>query len=97
MFDKGYKGYGLNVWGKDGGNNDWLVMIIILMKWCVAYHATNLKFVQSILETKLQPGTEQWHEKEDDLNHPGQKVGIGVYCSPDIKELKVMEEFQLMV
>ena len=72
-------------------------MIIILMKQCVAYHATNLKFVQSILETKLQPGTEQWHEKEDDLNHPGQKVGIGVYCSPDIKELKVMEEFQLMV
>ena len=38
------------------------------------------------METKLQPRTKQWHEKEDDLNHPGQKVGKGVYCSPDIKE-----------
>ncbi len=84
---KGYKGYGLNVWEKyDGGNNDWLAHDNNPNEWCVAYHATNLKFVQSILETKLQPGTEQWHEKEDDLNHPGQKVGKGVYCSPDIKE-----------
>ena len=38
------------------------------------------------METKLQPRTKQWHEKEDDLNHPRQKVGKGVYRSLDIKE-----------
>ena len=84
---KGYVGHGLNVWGKyDGGNNDWLAYDNNPNEWCVAYHATNLEYAQSIMETELKKGTAQAYKDDYDLNHPGQKVGEGVYCSPDIKE-----------
>ena len=84
---KGYIGHGLNVWGRyDGGNNDWLAMNGNSNEWCVAYHATNLKYAQSIMETRLKEGQAQVHANAEDLNHPGKKVGRGVYCSPDINE-----------
>ena len=84
---KGYVGHGLNVWDRyDNKNNDWLAYDNNPNEWCVAYHATNLKFAKSIMETSLQPGNAQVHEKAWDLNHPGQRVGKGVYCSPDISE-----------
>ena len=84
---KGYVGHGLNVWGKyDGGNNDWLAYDNNPNEWCVAYHATNLQNVQSIMETELKKGSGQAYKDDYDLNHPGQKVGEGVYCSPFIEE-----------
>ena len=84
---KGYIGHGLNVWGKyDGGNNDWLAKDNNPNEWCVGYHGTNLQFLQSILENKLKPGLCQAHQHDEDINHPGEKVGIGVYCVQDIIE-----------
>ena len=84
---KGYVGHGLKVWGEyDGGNNDWLGMENKPNEWWVAYHATNLQYTKSIMENGLQAGNAQVHENAFDLNHPGKKVGRGVYCSPDINE-----------
>ena len=41
------------------------------------------KGIKSILETNLRPGGGQAYASHDDANHPGHKVGKGVYCSPD--------------
>ena len=70
----------------DGGNNDWLAMNGNSNEWCVAYHATNLKYAKSIMETNLKEGLHQNHEFAEDLNHSWKKVGRGVYCSPEINE-----------
>jgi hypothetical protein len=84
---KGYVGHGLNVWGKyDRGNNDWLAYDNNPNEWCIAYHGTWMVRVKSILETGLNKGYRQMYKDDDDLNHPGQKVGECVYCSPYIEE-----------
>ena len=89
----GWIGYGLNVLNKyDNGNNDWLACNGRPGEWCIAYHGAcngqssdNVKKgVKSILETNLRPGGGQACKNHNDLNHPGQKVGIGVYCSPSL-------------
>jgi hypothetical protein len=87
---KGYVGHGLKVMDKyDGGNNDWLDFNNNPNEWCVAYHATNLKFAESIMENGLKAGSRQLYERSDDINHPGKKVGKGVYFSPDICETEI--------
>ena len=35
------------------------------------------------METNLRPGGGQAYANHNDANHPGQKVGKGVYCSPE--------------
>ena len=89
----GWIGYGLNVLNKyDNGNNDWLACNGRAGEWCIAYHGAccgqssdNVKIgVKSILETNLRPGSRQACRDHNDLNHPGQKVGVGVYCSPSL-------------
>ena len=88
----GWIGYGLNVLNKyDNGNNDWLACNGRPGEWCIAYHGAcngqssdNVKKgIKSILETNLRPGGGQAYRDADDANHPGQKVGVGVYCSPE--------------
>ena len=88
----GWIGYGLNVLNKyDNGNNDWLACNGRQGEWCIAYHGAcngqssdNVKKgIKSILETNLRPGGGQAYANHDDANHPGQKVGKGVYCSPE--------------
>jgi len=88
----GWIGYGLNVLNKyDDGNNDWLACNGRPGEWCVAYHGAchgqssdNVKKgIKSILETNLKPGGGQACQSDNDANHPGQQVGIGVYCTPD--------------
>ena len=88
----GWIGFGLNVINKyDNGNNDWLACNGRPGEWCIAYHGAchgqtsdNVKKgIKSILETNLRPGGGQAYQSYDDANHPGQKVGVGVYCSPD--------------
>jgi hypothetical protein len=87
---KGWIGFGLNVLNKyDDGNNDWLACNGREGEWCVAYHGAcrNLesdevkKTVQLILKENLKPGTGQSFQDYDDLYHPNQKVGTGVYNS----------------
>jgi hypothetical protein len=94
---RGWIGFGLNVLNKyDNGNNDWLACNGRIGEWCVAYHGAGRgqnndnikKTIKSILESNLKPGKGQSLKNSPDLNHPGQTVGIGVYCSPDIDVLE---------
>jgi hypothetical protein len=95
----GWVGYGLNVLSKyDNGNNDWLACNGRDGEWCIAYHGAcagqssdNVKRnVKNILETNLRPGGGQAYRNKNDDNHPGHKIGIGVYCSPNPN---VIEEY----
>ena len=87
----GWIGHGLNILNRyDGGNNTWIGMNNSNGEWCVAYHGTGINVVKAILESKFKAGPRQVHEDYDDLNHPGQKVGKGVYCTPKIT---VAEEY----
>ena len=88
----GWIGFGLNVLNKyDNGNNDWLACDGRPGEWCVAYHGACVnntsdqikQIIKPILEQNLKPGSGQAYSGHDDANHPGQKVGIGVYCSPN--------------
>ena len=89
---KGWIGFGLNVLGKyDNGNNDWLACNGREGEWCVAYHGACVRntsdeikqIIKPILEKNLRPGAGQGYRDADDANHPGHKVGVGVYCSPN--------------
>jgi len=71
---KGWIGYGLRVLGKyDKGNNAWITYSGTPGEWCVAYHGASTKINQNYIQMR----------DVDDANHPGQKVGEGVYCSPN--------------
>ncbi len=89
---KGWIRYGLNVLGKyDNGNDDWLAHDNREGEWCVAYHGVGQgqpsdnvkKAVRSITNSNLKPGSGQYYADHEDYRHPGQKVGEGVYCTPD--------------
>ena len=85
----GWIGHGLNVLGRyDGGDDTWIGMKNKEGEWCVAYHGTGMNCVKAILETKFKPGGGQVHANDHDLNHPGQIVGVGVYCSPKMTEVE---------
>ena len=97
---KGWKAFGINVLNKyDNGNNDWLSKNGNKNEWAVAYHGIGVKMgsgftlekvTNCILKEGFKPGHGQAYSDSDDERHPGQKVGIGVYCSPDPL---VMEEY----
>ena len=95
----GWVGFGLNVINKyDNGNNDWLACDGRPGEWCVGYHGTGRNksseqvknIIKSILINNLQPGGGQGYRNDFDANNPNNKVGRGVYCSPDIN---VLEEY----
>ena len=95
----GWKAYGLNVLNKyDGGNNDWLAKDGNKNEWAVAYHGVGIggneltleKVVNNIINERFKPGIGQAYAEYNDARHPGQKVGKGVYCSPNPK---VMETY----
>ena len=71
---KGWIGYGLKVWGKyDKGNNNWIGHQGETGEWCVAYHGASQKLNNNYKAMR----------DVNDANHPGSKVGEGVYCSPN--------------
>ena len=89
---QGWKGYGLKVWDKyDGGNNDWLACNGNQNEWAIAYHGigTKLGFTLEKATSSILAGgfrfskDGQAYADYDDARHPGNKVGVGVYCSPD--------------
>ena len=88
---QGWKGFGLKVKGKyDNGNDDWISCNGNKNEWAVAYHGigTGLgmsleKATNNIIKGGFKAGSGQKYEFHDDANHPGQKVGRGVYCSPN--------------
>ena len=88
---KGWKGFGLKVLDKyDLGNNDWLGCDGNPNEWAVAYHGIGTKLgmkledaTHDIIIGGFKAGGGQAYENYDDDNHPGKKIGKGVYCSPD--------------
>jgi len=91
---KKWIGIGLKVIGKyDNGDDKWIGNCNGLGEWCVAYHGVgrakssdNVKrVIGEIYKTAFKPGKGQVHKDHADVNHPGQKVGEGVYCTPLIK------------
>ena len=88
----GWIGFGLNVLNKyDNGNNDWLACDGRPGEWCIAFHGACVRntsdqikqIIKPILEQNLKPGGGQAYSSHADANHPGQTVGVGVYCSPN--------------
>ena len=88
----GWIGFGLNVINKyDNGNNDWLACDGRDGEWCIAFHGACVRsssdqikqIIKPILQNNLRPGSGQAYAGYDDACHPGQKVGVGVYCSPN--------------
>ena len=85
---KGWIGFGLKAKGKyDNGNDDWLAADGNKNEWAVAYHGvgcSNLEDVINKISTSgLKAGNGQAYENADDRFHPGNKVGRGIYCSPE--------------
>jgi hypothetical protein len=89
----GWIGIGLNVLDKyDNGNNEWIGMINSPGEWCVAYHGVGggresdevKSITGKIINSQFKSGSGQVHEKHENINKPGTKVGIGVYCTPKI-------------
>ena len=90
----GWKGFGLKVLGKyDNGNDDWIKMDNNPNEWAIAYHGigrgrNDVEDITRKIATaeyqKLIKGAGQGLKDFDDDNHPGKKIGEGVYCSNDI-------------
>ena len=86
----GWIGIGLKVMDKYE-NNKWIRMKNIPDEWCVAYHgvgggqeSNNVKNVCGLIGN-FKTGGRQVHKNCSDKFHSGQKVGVGVYCTPNIK------------
>jgi len=86
---KGWKGYGLNVFDKyDDGDTNWIECDNNPKEWAIAYHgvgrgSNSPEFIAGlIVKTRFKPGANQNYSEDDDMYHPGNKVGDGVYCSP---------------
>ena len=90
----GWNGIGLKVWDQyDNGNNTWIGMNNSPGEWCVAYHGVgrysgssdNVKNITGIIcKTSFKAGSQQAHQNCPDIFHPGNKVGSGVYCTPNV-------------
>ena len=85
----GWKGFGLNVYDKyDDGNNDWIEYNNNPNEWAIAYHGigrwsnTPQDITGTIAKEGFKAGENQAYNEDDDMYHPGKKVGNGVYCSP---------------
>ena len=90
----GWIGIGLNVLGKyDFGDNTWIGMENLEGEWCVAYHgigcyreSNEVKDITGkIIVGGFIKGPNQFHSQCFDVNHEGNKVGDGAYCTPLIK------------
>ena len=88
-------GIGIKVIDKyDNGDNEWIGMDNTEREWCVAYHglcdclpSDKVKSATGKIAKgeELRPGEGQAYEYDEDLNHPGQLVGKGVYVTPKIE------------
>ena len=84
-------GFGLKVLNKyDNDNNSWITLND-KKEWAVAYHGVGRnsdqvgKIVKLILSGGFKVGSGQAYKDEDDILHPGKKVGIGVYFQRNTK------------
>ena len=87
----GWIGIGLNVIDKYE-DNKWIGKSNSKGEWCVAYHglgnfqsSDNIKLITGLIITRqFKEGNAQMHKQCEDIYHPGQKVGSGVYCTNSI-------------
>ena len=71
----------------------WEVVMPQAGEWCVAYHGVgsgqnseNVKNITGkIVKSEFKEGPGQAHKNCNDQFHPGKKVGVGVYCTPNIE------------
>ena len=98
---EGWIGYGLKVMDRydvDKGDksNDWLSYDNREGEWCIAYHGAGHEreskevadIIKKVTKSNLKAGTENDYADDDDIKHPGKKVGNGVYCSPNPKVME---------
>ena len=80
---QGWTGYGLRVMNRfDNGNNDWLdYRNVSKDEWAVAYHGVGSLLSGSHMAS-FQSGHGQGYKNSNDIFHPGEKVGEGVYVTP---------------
>ena len=87
----GWIGIGLKVINcYDQGDNNWIEKNS-RNEWCVAYHSITgpndvaKQIIKHIITRGFNEGRGQAIQDDDDIFHPGQKVGTGVYFTPSIK------------
>ena len=88
----GWIGIGLKVTDKYA-DNIWIGMKNISGEWCVAYHGVGrdlepeeVKKVSGLIyKGTFKVGKNQYYEDYDDMFHPGNRIGKGVYITPFIK------------
>ena len=83
----GWIGIGLKVLEKyDYGCDNWIEKNS-RDEWCVAYHGISgpKQIIKIIIDTGFKEGFRQSLQDDDDIFHPGQKVGTGIYFTPSIK------------
>ena len=87
--------FGLKVLDKyDQGNNNWIAMDGNPEEWAVAYHGIgrNRNDVEDITRKIVKGGSKigKVHALADydDINHPGKKIGKGIYVSPKIEYIE---------
>ena len=91
----GWCGYGLRVLNRfDKGDNTWFDYKNSKGEWCVAYHGLGnslggSQILNNFELNSLNTGIKKEFENSNDKNHPGEKVGEGIYVTPNPK---VMEE-----
>ena len=98
---KGWMGFGLKVRGKyDNGNDDWLECNGNKNEWAVAYHGVGISISKSleiamgnIYKSGYKIGPGQLYKDYINVNKPGTKIGIGIYCSPKPSDLEIYANF----
>ena len=91
----GWIGIGLKVIDMYDSKNIWIGKNNSEGEWAVAYHGIGRggypsneikKIIGIILMGGFKEGRNQIHKNCEDINHPGKKVGNGVYFTSSIKE-----------
>ena len=78
----GWIGFGLKVLDRYD-NNDWLGNDGNENEWAVAYHGfSNNENLQYFFRKGFQMSARQIYCNDEDSNHPGNKVGKGIYFTP---------------
>ena len=94
---QGWIGYGLRVIDRfDKGNNAWIDYRNTEGEWSVAYHGVGsllgsselLNIINFFFMNNLQTGIRQQFKDSKDIYHEGEKVGEGVYVTPNPKVLE---------
>ena len=87
----GWMGFGIEVTERYK-EVDWLASDGREGEWAVAYHGFGRSMggdkiksiIKTIIHDNLKPGSGQACAQSDDIRHPGQKCGTGVYVTPNI-------------